>query len=93
MATARKASDRRFGANALKGLQISFLESTLAYSGHMIELPPLRPDQKAPEPLDRVQLSDEGLPSSLYDHRINLRYWAVVFLGGAALWAVFLKLI
>lgn len=49
---------------------------------------------REPPPAEDPQNKERGmLPASLYDRAIDLRYWAVVLLAGAALWAILFKLI
>ena len=64
--------------------RISDSETPDGYGGAMLD----------PPPAENPQAKERGmLPASLYDRAIDLRYWAVVLLAGAALWAILFKLI
>lgn len=43
--------------------------------------------------MDSASTPPMQLPVSLFDHAIDLRYWGVTLLAGAALWAVLFKLV
>lgn len=71
-------------AGSLERRRVSDSETPEGYGGTMLD----------PPPAENPQAKESGmLPASLYDRAIDLRYWAVVLLAGAALWAILFKLI
>lgn len=72
--------------------RISNSETTAPYSGDMRD-PSVHPNNQEPAMMDSVSPPPAQLPASLYDRAIDLRYWGVALLVGAALWAVLFKLV